>query len=201
MKTVVTITGASGSGKSTLEKMLAEEYDFKKIVSFTTRDPRKGENHGKDYYFITHDYARQIVEAGDAVESITFGNDIYGISAVEFEGDGSFVVVVEPNGLAQVTEYCAKRGWNHIAVYLENEKQFLIERFMNRYIDTTITESDVKVIGKRLNMLDSEMNWKVKTELALAGKEIDIVSTFDETNQYQVADDIGELALVHMMHQ
>lgn len=43
--------GPSGSGKTSLaEKAFAPEQ---KIVSYTTRAPRKDEIHGRDYYFVS----------------------------------------------------------------------------------------------------------------------------------------------------
>ena len=39
------LVGKSGCGKSTIEK------HFEKMISFTSRLPRSGEVHGKDYYF------------------------------------------------------------------------------------------------------------------------------------------------------
>ena len=48
------ISAPSGSGKTTLEKMLlASDLDLEKSVSVTTRDLRRGEKEGEDYYFIS----------------------------------------------------------------------------------------------------------------------------------------------------
>lgn len=50
------VCGPSGSGKSTLLKHLLRNYPryFQFSVSSTTRQPRQGELHGVDYFFITH---------------------------------------------------------------------------------------------------------------------------------------------------
>ena len=49
------ILGPSGVGKDTIINMLLEKYPeiFYKLPSYTTRDIRKGEIDGKDYFFIT----------------------------------------------------------------------------------------------------------------------------------------------------
>lgn len=50
---VFVVSGASGSGKTSLCHALVETLDDAEIsVSFTTRDPRRGERDGVDYHFI-----------------------------------------------------------------------------------------------------------------------------------------------------
>ena len=51
----IVIMGASGVGKGTLMAKLLEKYpnSFDFSVSSTTRAPREGEVHGKNYYYRT----------------------------------------------------------------------------------------------------------------------------------------------------
>ena len=51
---VLIIVGPSGVGKGTLIGKIREEYPekFAFKISHTTRNPREGEVHGKNYYFI-----------------------------------------------------------------------------------------------------------------------------------------------------
>ena len=48
---LIVISGPSGVGKSTLLRRLFQEYPDKMSfsVSYTSRNPRNGEIHGKDY--------------------------------------------------------------------------------------------------------------------------------------------------------
>ena len=46
------LQGPAGSGKTTQAAHLAREKNFKKIITATTRPPREGEMHGRDYYFL-----------------------------------------------------------------------------------------------------------------------------------------------------
>lgn len=49
---LVVVSGFSGAGKGTLMKRLMEKYDnYALSVSATTRDPRPGEEHGREYFF------------------------------------------------------------------------------------------------------------------------------------------------------
>jgi len=48
------MSAPSGCGKTTLERMLIDsDLNLKKSISVTTRKPRKGEEEGRDYYFIS----------------------------------------------------------------------------------------------------------------------------------------------------
>ena len=48
---LVVVSGFSGAGKGTVMKRLMEKYDnYALSVSVTTRNPRPGEEDGKDYF-------------------------------------------------------------------------------------------------------------------------------------------------------
>ncbi|MEG1324090.1 MAG: guanylate kinase, partial [Janthinobacterium sp.] len=48
------VAAPSGAGKSTLvNALLAQEPGIKLSISTTTRAPRPGEQHGREYYFTT----------------------------------------------------------------------------------------------------------------------------------------------------
>ena len=54
---VVAICGKSAAGKDTFlqEILKLNKGSFHEIVSCTTRPPREGEVHGKNYYFISEE--------------------------------------------------------------------------------------------------------------------------------------------------
>ena len=53
---LIVISGPAGSGKGTvIKELMASDDRFAYSVSATTRSPRPGETHGKEYYFITRD--------------------------------------------------------------------------------------------------------------------------------------------------
>ena len=53
---ILCLVGLVGTGKTTLVNMLTEKYpQVIRNVTCTTREPRPGEVHGKDYYFLTEE--------------------------------------------------------------------------------------------------------------------------------------------------
>ncbi|MCV4566923.1 guanylate kinase, partial [Escherichia coli] len=49
-------------------------------VSHTTRNPRPGEEDGKDYYFVTREMMQRDIAAGDFIEHAEFSGNLYGTS-------------------------------------------------------------------------------------------------------------------------
>jgi guanylate kinase len=76
---VLIVSGPSGSGKSTLVQKILELPQTVASVSCTTRTPRKTENKGKWYNFVTESEFRQMVDRGEFLEyAQVFGKNWYG---------------------------------------------------------------------------------------------------------------------------
>jgi guanylate kinase len=66
---VFVITGTSGEGKSTLAKLLAERVPSLELaISATTRPRRPGEEHGRDYWFLSREDFDRKLDAGEFLE-------------------------------------------------------------------------------------------------------------------------------------
>ena len=76
----IIIVGPSGVGKSTLIKALTDKYpsSFGFSVSFTTRQPRAGEEHGKNYFFVEKPEFEKMIEADDFIEWCQVHSNMYG---------------------------------------------------------------------------------------------------------------------------
>lgn len=76
------IAGPSGSGKSTLLKRLMNEFQdcFGFSISHTTRKPRKGEQNGREYFFINPETFEQSIQNEEFIEYTRFSNNYYGTS-------------------------------------------------------------------------------------------------------------------------
>uniref|UniRef100_A0A914WZ50 Guanylate kinase-like domain-containing protein n=1 Tax=Plectus sambesii TaxID=2011161 RepID=A0A914WZ50_9BILA len=76
----VVVSGPSGGGKSTILKKAFQEYPdaFAFSVSHTTRQPRPGEQDGKDYWFTSMREMSEMIKMGQFVEHAQFGGNMYG---------------------------------------------------------------------------------------------------------------------------
>lgn len=73
------ISAPSGTGKTTLCKQLTTNLpDLWHSVSYTTRQPRPGEEHGREYYFIDEQPFQEMVERNEFVEWARVYGNLYG---------------------------------------------------------------------------------------------------------------------------
>ncbi len=72
------VCAPSGAGKTTLIRRLREEFSFHFSVSCTTRPPREGETHGKDYYFLSKEEFVARRESGYFAEWANVHGNFYG---------------------------------------------------------------------------------------------------------------------------
>lgn len=75
---LIVISGPSGTGKGTICKEFLKRNDFWLSVSATTRSPRKGEQHGKEYYFLSKDEFEGKIKEDDFLEYAHVYNNYYG---------------------------------------------------------------------------------------------------------------------------
>jgi len=73
------VSGPSGAGKSTLcRRLLQLVPDLDYSISFTTRSPRSGEEDGRDYFFVSRDRFREMIENRDLLEWAEVFGHLYG---------------------------------------------------------------------------------------------------------------------------
>jgi guanylate kinase len=76
------ISAPSGAGKTTLCRALLKHFpDIEYSISFTTRQPRKGEKNGRDYHFVDQGTFRAKLERGCWAEWAEVHGHDYGTSA------------------------------------------------------------------------------------------------------------------------
>lgn len=210
---IVTITGPSSSGKTVLSKELAKN-GFEPLISTTTRPMRKGEEHGRDYYFITPERFLEKLANGELIENVEYDGNYYGVTASEairsFEAGKPAVLVAEPNGCKQIYDLCQKRNWTVLRVFVNNPVPVLIDRMLRRFhedtreLDPTTADGSadlakkVKTHGNRiLKILDQEQKEWVQPAYDGSVKYDLIVDRFDG-NQAEVVQQVQDLVQPHL---
>lgn len=80
------ISAPSGAGKTTLCKEVIDIFPYlRHSVSYTTRYPRPGEAHGKDYFFVSREEFQRMIDAGEFAEWAEVHGNLYGTSVRTLE--------------------------------------------------------------------------------------------------------------------
>src|ERR1051326_8801012 len=101
------VSAPSGSGKTTLLQNLLRTFnELRFSVSYTTRSPRVGEQHGVDYFFVDRPAFLGMVERGEFLEWAEYYSQLYGTARSFVEKqlfDGSDVILdIDVQGARQV---------------------------------------------------------------------------------------------------
>ena len=78
---LIVLSGPSGVGKSTvIAELLGARKDIYFSVSFTTRQPRVGEENGVNYNFVTREEFERMIAADELLEYAEYVHNYYGTS-------------------------------------------------------------------------------------------------------------------------
>lgn len=111
---MLVIVGESSSGKSSVAKYLMEHYGFKRIVTYTTRPPRKNEVNGVDYNFVNDQQFLTMLSRKYFAETASYNGWLYGSAKKDY--DRNSIAVLTPKGLRTI-----KRNGidNIISIYID----------------------------------------------------------------------------------
>jgi guanylate kinase len=169
---VFVITGPSGVGKGTLIKKLLERVpDLALSVSATTRQPREGEEHGRDYHFLNEDQFKERRDAGDFLEFASYSGNHYGTLNSELQRcldkGRSVVLEIEVQGATQVR--AAKPDSVQIFI-APPDPAVLRERLRGRGTDSP------EAIDKRLQVAEQELGAQDDFDFLIVNDDLDKAS-------------------------
>lgn len=107
---LVVVSGFSGAGKGTIMKRMLEEYpkNYALSISATTRKPRPGENHGKEYFFVSTEEFEKMIREEALIEYARYVENYYGTPkeyVLEQLNQGKDVILeIEIQGALKVKE-------------------------------------------------------------------------------------------------
>lgn len=76
---IIVVSGFSGAGKGTIMKELTKRHsEYALSISATTRDPRPGEENGREYFFVSNEEFEKLIAENGLIEHAGYVNHYYG---------------------------------------------------------------------------------------------------------------------------
>lgn len=152
---MLVLSSPSGAGKTTISRALLErDPDLTMSVSATTREPRPGEEDGRDYYFITRERYEEMVAGDEFLEHATVFDNAYGTPRAPVEdalSSGRDVLFdVDWQGAQQLGE---KAREDFVSVFILPPSADELERRLR-----TRAKDSEEVIARRMSKAAAEMS-------------------------------------------
>lgn len=164
------VSAPAGTGKTTLvKKLMAEFPEIIASLSYTTRKPRRQEEQGRDYTFVSNEEFDARAASGDFLEYVDLYGVKYGTSREWVENrlnQGKHVIlVIDTQGMLQL-----KEKYPSISIF--------------------IRPPSIEELKRRLAQRGTETKEKMETRLEWAKTELTKANYYD----YQVINDDLEIA-------
>lgn len=171
---IIVISAPSGAGKTTVcDELLKQMNNLGKIVTFTTRKPRRGEKNGVDYNFVSRDEFVSMRDENEFLEWAEVHTNFYGTakkSIKEVLEQGKHVLLnVDIQG-------------GHSVRKIYGSKALLI----------FLKPPNMEVLKKRLRKRGSENDETLALRLKNAEKEMSLSSDYDHSVINDVLQDTVE---------
>lgn len=164
---LIIVTAPSGAGKSSLiSAVLEADPTLRQSVSYTTRSPRSGEQHGREYCFVDQQEFLAMLGRGEFLESAQVHGHHYGTSQKvireALDSGHDLVLEIDWQGAQQVRRLIS----GTIGVFiLPPSVEELEQRMRKRALDSE------EVIRRRLASAREELSHLSEFEYAIINKD------------------------------
>jgi guanylate kinase len=173
--TLFVISAPSGAGKSTLIARIRQIFSqLRYSISCTSRPPRNGETDGVDYYFISSDKFRLMVERDEFLEWKEVHGNLYGTPA------------------APVKECLASARCMILDIDVQGAKE--IFKKVPAAVGIFITAPSMAVLQQRLVLRGTDSEESIRTRMVNAAHEIGQAGMF----KYHIINDDLEKAVENL---
>ncbi|MDF2716129.1 MAG: guanylate kinase [Paenibacillus sp.] len=163
---IFVFTGPDGSGRKTIADMAGSTLELKKVLSYTTREPRQGEQEGQDYHFVSPDAFQKASRNREFVETVSLEGHQYGIKQADIERlwyeHGFVYVILNPEGARLLKQ---AYGDAVIRLFLYADLQSLRQRQIER-------GDGERLVAARLSYYDEAMAYMPECEFAVENVDL-----------------------------
>lgn len=168
---LIICSGFSGAGKGTIIKKLLDGYrDYYSLsISATTRDPRAGEEDGREYFFKTREEFEKMINNDELIEYAMYVNNYYGTPK-------SYV-------LDQL------KAGKDVILEIEIQGALKVKEMFPDTLLLFVTTPDAGTLKERLTGRGTEDEAAIRARLLRAGEEATYIGAYD---YLVVNDDLEE---------
>ena len=152
------VSAPSGAGKTTLVikalKALQNDFPIKRVITYTSREPRETEQNKIDYLFLSKKEFEEKIRNNFFLEHTEYAGNYYGSPSSIFDymrNGKSFIMIIDLVGAKKIKQIAPQATFIWIAPPSLN---ILEKRLRNRK-----TDNDIKII-ERLEVAQKEMTEK-----------------------------------------
>lgn len=166
----IIISAPSGGGKTSIVSRLLEDGKLSRVITATTRAPRKGEKNGKDYHFWSEKQFEDAVKKGEMAEWAKVHVNYYGIPKSSLDK-------------------LIKRG-KHPVLVIDVQGAKTVKKIYKNAVSVFITPPSFAELKKRI-AARNDGTTDVKARLESAKKELKCIKNYD----YLVINGVFEQAV------
>lgn len=156
---VFVVSAPAGTGKNTLVNMLKEEFEcVVESVSCTTRMPRRSEQEGREYHFLTREQFEAKVRLGDFLEYAEVFGHYYGTSR-------EYVLLQQAKG-------------HHVILVIDTQGAMQVKQKIEA-VSIFLVPPSMEVLKERLTSRMTESPEEIERRLKIAQEELKMVSHYD----------------------
>ena len=167
---IIILSSPSGAGKTTLVKKIAKENNFKISISHTTRKPRTNEEEGKDYFFVSEEEFKNLINKNAFLEYAEVFENYYGsskINVIKALNKGQNVIFdIDWQGTEQIKNQ--KLNYNLVTFFiLPPSKEELFNRLKNRDM------KDKNIVDERMKQFNEDINHWVNYDCVVINDDLE----------------------------
>ena len=201
------MSGFSGAGKGTIVKGLLADHDYFLSISCTTRAPREGEEHGREYFFVSREEFESMIKNDEMIEWAEYAGNYYGtpkkavedwlaegkdvILEIEVQGgmqvkalfpDAVLLFVIPPSA-EELLNRLRKRGTeNETQIGLRFEQTVRETRYIKDYDYVILNDSVERAIDEVNRIIESQRARPIYQQDTIQSLSRDLSSLIQKSN-------------------